>query len=144
MPDKEFPRTKEGKNAASGNDSGSKSMHRRLRDVTTRIDKMSPDGEKVLQSATPVGTKRRSVGRALKIGSDMIAGVVVGGLIGYWLDLAFETRPVLFVLFFLLGIAAGLLNVLRTARQIEKEKNELVRQGKLDLGHDLKDTDEDD
>ena len=51
---------------------------------------------------------------------DLLAGVVVGILIGYWLDRWLGTRPWLLIVFLFLGCAAGLLNVIRTARQIEE------------------------
>ena len=119
-------------------------MHRRRNELAARIDKMSPNMEKALQNEAPLATKRQSMGRALRLGTDLVAGVAVGGLIGFWLDRLFDTRPVLFIVFFLLGTAAGFLNVFRTARQIQEDQAEQVRQGKLDLGHDLPDSDDDD
>ncbi len=118
-------------------------MKRRLDDVGARLNKMSPQREKALQNGAAVGTKRQSIGRALRLGTDLVAGVAVGGLIGFWLDRWFDTAPFGFILFFLLGTAAGFLNVFRTARQIQEEQMELVKQGKLDLGQDLTDGDDD-
>jgi ATP synthase protein I len=121
-----------------------KAMGRRLADLKARIDKMSPDEEKALQNAAPMSTKRQSIGRALRLGTDLVAGVAVGGLIGFWLDRWFDTKPVWFIIFFLLGTAAGFLNVFRTAQQIQEEQNDQVRQGKLGLGYDLHDNEDDD
>lgn len=54
--------------------------------------------------------------RALRISSELIGGIVVGGAIGYGLDrLLGNEKPWLFILFFMLGTAAGILNVVRTA-----------------------------
>ncbi len=117
-------------------------MGKRLADVDARINKMSPQAEKTLQSVAPIGTKRQSVGRAMRLGTDLVAGVAVGGLIGFWLDRWLGTNPVCFILFFLLGTAAGFLNVFRTAKEMQKEQAELVEQGRLDLGHDLNDDDD--
>lgn len=120
-------------------------MRRRLDDVSARINKMSPDQEKALQNGAPVATKRQSIGRALRLGTDLVAGVGIGALIGFWIDRWLDTRPLWFVVFFLLGTAAGFLNVFRTAREIQEEQAEQVKQGKLDLGRDLpNDDDEDD
>ncbi len=118
-------------------------MRQRLEDVGARLDKMSPEAGKALQKPSPVATKRQSIGQALRLGTDLVAGVAIGGLIGYWLDQWFGTRPILFIVFFLLGTAAGFLNVYRTAQDIQKEQAELVRQGKLDLGQDLPDSEDD-
>ena len=119
-------------------------MRRRLDDVSARINKMSPDEEKALQNGAPVATKRQSIGRALRLSTDLVAGVAVGALIGFWLDRWFDTQPMLFIVFFLLGTAAGFLNVFRTAREIQEEQAEQVKQGKLDLGQDMPNDDEDD
>jgi len=73
----------------------------------------------------------------LRLGSELIAGVAVGVFIGYWLDRAFGTSPLWLMVFFGLGVAAGLLNVFRTARNIQREQAEKVRRGELDMGRDL-------
>lgn len=118
-------------------------MRQRLDDVKARINKISPDDEKALQNEASVSTKRQSIGRAMRLGTDLVAGVAIGGLIGFWLDRWFDTKPALFIVFFLLGTAAGFLNVFRTAHEIQKEQNDQVKQGKLDLGQDLHDSDDD-
>ncbi|MCF6198582.1 MAG: AtpZ/AtpI family protein [Hyphomicrobiaceae bacterium] len=119
-------------------------MQQRLDDVQKRIDKMSPNDEKNLPNMKRVGTTRQSSGRALQVGSDLIAGVVVGGLIGYGLDVWFDTKPLWLIVFFMLGIIAGLANVLRSARILQKEQGELVASGELDLGQDLTEPQDDD
>jgi len=54
--------------------------------------------------------------RALRISTELIGGIVVGGAIGYGLDrLLGNEKPWFFILFFMLGTAAGILNVVRTA-----------------------------
>lgn len=52
---------------------------------------------------------------ALKLSSEFIAGIVAGGLIGYLLDRYAGTSPWGMIVFLLLGFAAGVLNVLRSA-----------------------------
>jgi ATP synthase protein I len=52
--------------------------------------------------------------RAVRASAELIGGVVAGSLIGWYLDKWIgNEKPVLFVLFFLLGAAAGILNVIR-------------------------------
>lgn len=55
------------------------------------------------------------LGLALRLGLDFVAGVVVGVGIGLLLDWWWGTRPLMMVIFFLLGAVAGTLNVIRTA-----------------------------
>jgi len=61
------------------------------------------------------------LGNAFKLGTELVAAVVVGTIIGFILDNWFDTKPWLIIIFFFLGAAAGLLNVIRTANQIQKE-----------------------
>lgn len=60
------------------------------------------------------GVDGSAMGKALRISTELIGGILVGSLIGYLLDRSFGTTPLLFVVFFLLGSAAGMLNVIRS------------------------------
>ena len=55
--------------------------------------------------------------RGLKISAELIGGVVVGGGLGWLLDKSLNTFPLMFILFFLLGSAAGILNIVRQAQR---------------------------
>ncbi len=69
--------------------------------------------------AGPVGRSRQSgLGFAFRIGTELVAGVVVGVAIGLGLDYWLETRPWFMILFFFLGAGAGMLNVYRTVTGI--------------------------
>lgn len=59
-----------------------------------------------------------AMGLAVRAGVELAAGLAVGGGIGWFLDGWLNTRPFLMLLFFVLGAAAGMLNVVRTARAI--------------------------
>jgi ATP synthase protein I len=62
------------------------------------------------------GAARASaMARGLRLSSELIAGVVVGALIGWGFDRVFLTSPFGLIVFFLLGFAAGVLNVVRSA-----------------------------
>ena len=61
------------------------------------------------------------MGNALKLGTELVAAVAVGTIIGFILDNWFDTKPWLLIIFFFLGAAAGMLNVIRTANQMQKE-----------------------
>jgi ATP synthase protein I len=62
-----------------------------------------------------------SMGFALKLGTELVAAVAVGTIIGFILDSWFGTKPWLIIIFFFIGSAAGMLNVIRTANRIQKE-----------------------
>ena len=56
------------------------------------------------------------LGFAVKIGVDIVAAIVVGVVIGLLLDNWLGTKPWLLIVFFILGAAAGMLNVFRAVR----------------------------
>ena len=62
------------------------------------------------------------MGSAFKLGTELVAAVAVGTIIGFILDSWFDTKPWLIIVFFFLGTAAGILNVIRTANRMQKEE----------------------
>ena len=61
------------------------------------------------------------MGSAFKLGTELVAAVAVGTIIGFILDSWFDTKPWLIITFFFLGAAAGILNVIRAAKRMQKE-----------------------
>ena len=61
------------------------------------------------------------MGSAFKLGTELVAAVAVGTIIGFILDNWFDTKPWLIIIFFFLGAVAGILNVIRTAKRMQKE-----------------------
>tara|TARA_B100001996_G_scaffold317696_1_gene261081 strand:+ start:66 stop:350 length:285 start_codon:yes stop_codon:yes gene_type:complete len=61
------------------------------------------------------------MGSAFKLGTELVAAVAVGTIIGFILDSWFDTKPWLIIVFFFLGTAAGMLNVIRAANKMQKE-----------------------
>ena len=61
------------------------------------------------------------MGNAFKLGTELVAAVVVGTIIGFILDSWFDTKPWFIIIFFFLGAAAGMLNVIRAANRMQKE-----------------------
>lgn len=58
--------------------------------------------------------------QAMKLSSEFIAGVLVGAGIGWVADQWLGTAPFGLIIFLLLGFAAGVLNVLRSAGVVEQ------------------------
>ena len=61
------------------------------------------------------------LGSAFKLGTELVAAVVVGTIIGFILDNWFGTKPWLIIIFFFLGAAAGMLNIIRATNQMQRE-----------------------
>ena len=66
--------------------------------------------------------KASFMGSAFKLGTELVAAVAVGTIIGFILDSWFDTKPWFIITFFFLGAAAGMLNVIRTAKRMQKEE----------------------
>jgi ATP synthase protein I len=74
-------------------------------------------------TAEETAARSRAMGIAFRIATDMVAGVAVGGFLGWVLDRWLGTAPILLIVFLLLGIAAGLRNSVRAARQLQETGN---------------------
>ena len=78
---------------------------------------------KIRKQAQSDSEKRGSfMGSAFKLGTELVAAVAVGTIIGFILDSWFDTKPWLMIIFFFLGAASGMLNVIRTANRMQKEE----------------------
>ena len=66
-------------------------------------------------------TSSSKLGIAFKISTEMVAAVAVGTIIGFILDNWFGTKPWLILIFFFVGVVAGILNVFRSAKSIQNK-----------------------
>ena len=88
-------------------------------DFKTRLKIAKSKIEKEIQSDSE---KRGSfMGNAFKLGTELVASVAVGTIIGFILDTWFDTKPWLMIIFFFIGSAAGMLNVIKVAKEMQKE-----------------------
>ncbi|MCC6735887.1 MAG: AtpZ/AtpI family protein [Bauldia sp.] len=89
--------------------------------LTARLDALGEELESrreevEAQTATveaPSG--RAGQGMALRLATEFVAGILVGGAIGWFFDGWLGTSPWGLIVFLLAGFAAGVLNALRTA-----------------------------
>ena len=61
-----------------------------------------------------------SIGAAFKISTELVAAVAVGTIIGFILDKTFGTKPWLIIIFFFIGVVAGMINVIKSAKNMQK------------------------
>ena len=66
------------------------------------------------------GSNAASFGKALKISTELVAAVAVGSILGFILDNWFDTKPLLTIIFFIMGVAAGIINVIKSAKKMQK------------------------
>ena len=60
---------------------------------------------------------------------ELVAGLLIGFGMGYGLDSLFGTLPVFLVVFTLLGLAAGIKTMMRSAAELSKDMNAPERGG---------------
>ena len=61
------------------------------------------------------------MGSAFRLGTELVAAVVVGTIIGFILDNWFGTKPWFIIIFFFIGVIAGIMNVIRVANNMQKK-----------------------
>ena len=66
------------------------------------------------------GRNAASLAKAFKISTELVAAVVVGTILGFILDNWFDTKPLFIICFFFLGVTAGILNVIKSAKRMQK------------------------
>ena len=62
-----------------------------------------------------------SMGIALKMGTEFVAAVFVASFIGFHVDKWLQTTPIFIIIFFIIGSVAGILNVVRSSKMINKD-----------------------
>ena len=60
------------------------------------------------------------IGSAFKLSTELVSAVAVGTIIGFILDNWFGTKPWLILIFFFVGVIAGILNVVRSAKKMQR------------------------
>ena len=61
-----------------------------------------------------------NMGTAFKMSTELVSAVVVGTIIGFILDNWFGTKPWLILIFFFVGVIAGIMNVIKSAKRMQK------------------------
>lgn len=74
-------------------------------------------------------------GKALKLSSEFVAGILVGAGLGYLLDTFAGTSPWGMIFFLMLGFAAGILNMLRAAGVVVEPAGRMSGNGTPDGGN---------
>ena len=99
----------------------------RLRHLGKELGTHKPSAPSEPAPPATAASNASAMARGLRLSSELVAGVVVGGVIGWALDYAFGSKPWGFIVFLLLGFAAGVLNVMRAAGVMAKQGERLQR-----------------
>ena len=94
-------------------------MTKIFKEISTRLEIAKKNIKKTDMESK--GTNAASFGKAMKISTEFVASVFVGSTIGFLLDSWFGTKPMLIICFFFMGVAAGILNVFRSAKRMNRK-----------------------
>ena len=83
------------------------------------------------EASRPSDKPSSAMALAMRAGSEFVAAIIVGGFIGWLLDVLLGTKPWLMIAFFFLGVAAGVVNVIRAASPPRK-KGSAAQSGRPD------------
>ncbi len=84
----------------------------RLKIAKTNFKKKNPDDK---------DNQKSSFGKAFQLSTELVSAVLVATIIGFILDNWFDTKPWLIIIFFFIGVTAGIINVFRSAKKMQKD-----------------------
>ena len=90
-----------------------------FKEISTRLEIAKKNIKK--KQIKNEGSNVTSLGKAFKISTELVASVVVGTTLGFLLDNWFDTKPWLTICFFFMGVTAGILNVIKSAKSMQKK-----------------------
>ncbi|PZQ96651.1 MAG: F0F1 ATP synthase subunit I [Cereibacter sphaeroides] len=93
----------------------------RLRALEARLHKVTK-AARTERQATGNGFSQGEVAWRMII--ELVTGMLIGLALGYGLDVLFGTLPICLMIFTLLGFAAGVKTMLRTAKQLNRDASE--------------------
>ena len=93
----------------------------RISELGDRLNRVRSQREPERHADTDAEMRGRGMAYGMRMAADLVASVIVGGVIGWGLDWVLGSRPWLFLVFFLVGFAAGIRNLLRTYERMQRE-----------------------
>lgn len=108
---------------AAENSSEAVTEKKRSSDEMDALHRLSQkvDKARTLHSTEPHQRGRgTAIGLAYRLSIELVVGIVVGGYLGWWMDRFLGTKPLFLLLMLVLGMAAGVVNMLRTSREMNE------------------------
>lgn len=115
-------------------------LERRLEGLGDRLDKIRSEEAAKAEAEEDARMHSRGMAYGLRMASELVGAVLVGGLIGFGLDNLLGTVPWFFLFFFVLGLIAGIRNVIRGFERLQAE---IAAKTRGDIGTDIRGDDED-
>ena len=86
-------------------------LKNKLKNLENKLTILKTHKSKEMPSKSPTSSGIRY---AVTICSELIAGILVGCFIGYYIDNFFLTKPLFFIVFMILGIIGGFWNIIKS------------------------------
>jgi ATP synthase protein I len=98
-------------------DGGDRALQERLAKLAGAIEKKQADSSEMDRRLAEVASAGGETGKAMALGfrmlAELIAGVAVGAIIGWQIDLWSGLSPIFLIVFMMLGVAAGFWNMVK-------------------------------
>lgn len=117
-------------------------LKKRASDLGARLEQVKAEARAKHGPEPDNRARGAALGQAMKIAIELVVGIAVGGFVGKVLDGQFGTAPWFLIVFLMLGFAAGLSNIVRTARRLQAEAEPLQRSSKA-VHHDDEEEEDD-
>ena len=102
----------------SNNDSNAKDKKKLdASDLINKIDRIK-EKENPIKTSENIEKRGNSIGMAFRLSTELVSGILVGSVMGWSIDKWLGSQPWFFLIFFILGIAAGIINVIKTAKNM--------------------------
>jgi ATP synthase protein I len=105
----------DGRGGGRGAENPDGDLSERLKRLETQLDRKRETAPDRPQRSGEATSGPSAIGRAFRMSSEFVAGVIAGGGLGWLLDRLLGTSPWGLIVFLLLGFAAGTFNVVRAA-----------------------------
>ena len=87
------------------------------KEIKERIKKIKSD----IETKETQVKNASSLGVAMKMGTEFVAAVFVASFMGFYIDKWLKTTPIFIIIFFIIGSVAGIFNVVRSSKMINKD-----------------------
>ena len=103
-------------------DPSERELAERLRHLGDKLGSLRPE-ERAGKAEGPSDGDPSGLGKAMRLSSEFMAGVIAGGLLGYAFDHFLATSPGGMIVFVMLGFGAGLTNLMRASGMIGRRSD---------------------
>lgn len=97
-----------------------KELNERLRRLDERLGTIKAGGEVEAAKARSKEGDPSAIGKAMRLSSEFVAGIIAGGLLGWVVDRFAGSSPWGLIVFLMLGFVAGIRNLLRASNMLGK------------------------